>query len=546
VTRVLVLGLDGVGFPVLQPWMEAGRLPHLALAMARSVHGDLESTIPPITGPAWTTFQTGVNPGKHGVLGWMKRHQESYALSVITGADNAYPTVWELASEAGRRIVSIGVPMTYPPRAVNGIIIPGMLTPSGDPAPTYPREAFAELKKAAPDYHFFPECAHRLTLKAKVAELVRDVRGRGQAAEHFMTHKDWDLFMLHFQATDKVQHDLWGLGADGTDPLLSVFEEVDRQIGRLTEIAREAGAHVILLSDHGMGRQDYLFSVNTWLLQTGYLKLKRTLPTRLRRLAFRMGLTQNRFVRLGFALYPLAYRLGLVHSFFDTVGQAGLAGLISRLFLSLDDIDWSRTKAYSYSDIGHIRLNRKAREPQGIVTDEQAPALVDALIAGLETVTNPRTKEPLLGQAFRREEIYTGKHVDEAPELLFLPRDLRTIAIGASGFYSSSLFSSPLLRANHRMKGMLIATGDAFRPAHQLTGARLVDLAANLLYLLGCPIPRYMDGAVWQDAYRPEWLSERPIRHSDRTPERGPSTKDETDDLSDELKQRLKQLGYLT
>ena len=544
-SRVLVLGLDGVGFSALRPWMEAGALPNLAAAVARGAHGDLESTVPPVTGPAWTTFQTGVNPGKHGILNWTRRREESYDLSVITSADNPYPTIWELASEAGRRVVSIGLPMTYPPRKVNGVMIPGMLTPAGDPAPTYPPEAYAELRAAAPDFRFFPECAHRLTLKGKLAELLRGVRGRTLAARHFMTTRDWDLFMLHFQATDKVQHDLWGLRDGNKSAVLSVFEEVDRAIGQLSEIARGMGAHVILLSDHGMGRQDNIFSVNTWLLQAGYMALKRGLPTRLRWLAFRGGFTQKRLAHVGLALYPIAYRLGLVRSFFDTVGQTGLAALISRLFLDLNDVDWSRTRAYSHSDVGHIRLNRRGREPEGIVDDEQAPDLVDALIEGLRRVTNHQTGDPLLGHVFRREEVYTGERLSEAPEILFLPRELRTLGTGASGFYSWSLFSPSLLRANHRMEGMLIATGESFGTGATLSGARLVDLTPNLLYLLDCPIPDYMDGVVWQDAYRPGLLSERPPRSSDRPSQR--EAGGETDEaLSEELRKRLRQLGYLT
>ncbi len=544
--RVLVLGLDGVGLSVLRPWMEAGRLPHLTTAVKEGAYGDLESTIPPVTGPAWTTFQTGVNPGKHGILNWTKPQEGSYALSIVNSEDNPYPTVWELASEAGRRVVCIGLPVTYPPRAVNGVIIPGMLTPKGDPAPTYPPEVFAELRQVAPEFRFFPECAHRLTINGKVEELLRSVRGRAQAAKHFMRSRDWDLFMLHFQATDKVQHDLWGLERDGTSPVLSVFEEVDRQIGELMEIARGREANVILLSDHGMGRQDSIFSVNSWLLRAGFLALKRTLPTRMRWLAFRMGFTQDRLARLGLALYPIVYRLGLAQSFFDTVGQTGLASLIARLFLSLEDIDWPRTRAYSHSDIGHIRLNRRGREPKGIVADEEAAGLVEELIERLRAVMNPRTGEPLLGRVFRREEIYEGERLSQAPEVLFLPRDLRTLGTGASGFYSWSLFSPALLRANHRMEGMLIATGDAFQPDHPLHGARLVDLAPNLLYLLDCPIPAYMDGVLWELAYRSGLLAQRPARFSDHPPQREPAPTRADGALSEELRQQLRQLGYLT
>ncbi len=543
--RILVIGLDGVGFPLINPWLKQGKLPHLAQLFDAGTHGTLQSTIPPLTGPAWSSFQTGVNPGKHGISGWTKRRQGSYSISVVNGDDIPYPTVWELASEYGRRVVSIGLPLSYPPRKVNGVIIPGMLTPESDSTPTFPPNTYAELRRVAPDYRFFPECAHRFTTKAKTKELLTSVKGRAAAAKHFLRQTDWDLAMLHFQATDKVQHDLWGIEKNGSDPLLTVFQEVDRQVGELVEIAQSMGASVILLSDHGMGTQEYSFSINTWLLRSGYLHLKRGPATRFKRIAFRLGFTQKRLTRLGLLLYPPAYRLGLVRSFFDTVGEGWLARAISALFLSLDDIDWSRTRAYSHADIGHIRLNLRGREPEGIVTESEKGQLTDELIERLRTVVNPHSKEPLLGQVFRREEIYHGARLHQAPDILFLPLDLRTVGSGASGFYSNRLFDRPLLRANHRMEGILIAVGDPFKRNHILRGATLTDLAANLLYLIGCPIPTYMDGRIWEEAFTEQGVGKTP-QWIEREPSRSDTSNREENEAEEELRQRLKQLGYLS
>ncbi|MEA3239499.1 MAG: alkaline phosphatase family protein, partial [Candidatus Bipolaricaulota bacterium] len=339
--RVFVIGLDGVGFPLIRPWLEEGHLPHLRDLFFQGAAGELTSIIPPLTGPAWATFQTGVNPGKHGVLGWTKRN--GYNISVVNGSDIKYPTLWELASKNGRRVVSIGLPMTYPPRVVNGVIIPGMLTPKSDKAPSYPPEAYEELHAAVPGYRFFPECSHLLTLRGKVTSLRASVRGRTEAAEHFLKKDDWDLLMIHFQTTDKAQHDLWGVKKN--KPLLEVFKEVDRNVGRLVQEAKKAQATVIVLSDHGMGPQDFTFSINTWLLSEGYLQLKKGAEKRIKEGLFRLGVTQRRLAQMGMLFYPLAYRLGIVNSFFDAVGDGWIAKLVNKVFLSLDDIDWQRTRA---------------------------------------------------------------------------------------------------------------------------------------------------------------------------------------------------------
>ena len=543
--RLLVIGLDGVGFDLISPWVEAGELPCLGRLMAEGTKGPLKSTIPPLTGPAWTSFQTGVNPGKHGVFGWTKRRPGSYAISVINGEDIGYPTILELASESGREVVSIGLPVTYPVRPVNGIIVPGMLTPRRDRAPTYPPQVYSELRRAAPSYRFFPECAHRASLRAKVAELLACARGKAAAARHFMQHREWDLFLVHFQVTDKVQHDLWGVLKHGIDPLLVVFQEVDRLVDQLVEIGRQMGATIIVASDHGMGPQEYTFSINTWLWQAGYLQPKGGVAGNIKRRLFRLGFTQRRLLRLGLFLYPIAYRLGLASSFMDIIGEAGLARMISSLFLSLDDIDWAKTRVYSRADIGHLCLNLKGREPQGIVDEAEADRLIEELIDRLKGVRNPYTDEPLLGDVFRREDVYHGERLAQAPDILFLPQELRTIATGASGFYSKAVFDRPQLRANHRMNGIVIGFGKPFRPNYAIQQARLIDLPANMLYLLDCPIATYMDGRIWEKAFAPDTLAARSPQWSERLPTRKKETPlGKRDDL--ELARRLKGLGYLS
>ena len=543
--RLLVIGLDGVGFDLIAPWVEAGELPCLGRLIAEGTKGSLRSTIPPLTGPAWASFQTGVNPGKHGVFGWTKRRPGSYAISVVNGEDIDCPTFLELASESGKQVVSIGLPVTYPARPVNGIVIPGMLTPRQDRAATYPPQVYSELRRAAPDYRFFPECAHRVRLRAKVQELLVCAGEKAAAARHFMQHRNWDIFVVHFQVTDKVQHDLWGVVKHGIDPLLAVFQEVDRLVGQLVEIAQRMGATVIVLSDHGMGPQEYTFSINTWLWQAGYLHPKGGLAGHLKRALFRLGLTQRRLLRLGLLLYPMVYQMGMADSFMDIIGEAKLAKLIASLFLSLNDIDWSRTRVYSRADIGHLCLNLRGREPQGIVDETEADRLIEELIDRLKAVKNPRTGEPLLGDVFRREDVYHGDKLAQAPDVLFLPRGLRTIATGASGFYSKEVFDRPQLRANHRMNGIVIGHGPPFRTDHAIERARLVDLAANLLYLLDCPIPTYMDGRIWEEAFLPDTLSLRTPRWTEHSPTRGTATPPaETEDT--ELVRRLKGLGYLS
>ena len=397
----------------------------------------------------------------------------------------------------------------------------------------------------APDFNFYPHSVHRLTARAKVKELVRAARVRTRTAAHFMEQHEWDLFMVHFQSTDSAQHELWGVTRRGEHPLLQVFQEVDRLLVDLIERAQSRKATVLLLSDHGMGPQEWTFSINTWLLHQGYLSLRRGLSASLRYLLFRMGWTQSALKQVGLLFFPLVHLLGAGRTALDFMGDTKMSRLYSSLFLSLNDVDWKKTYAYSDADIGHIYLNLRGREPDGMVSEGEQERVIEELIAALKATVNPYTNESLLGEVFKREEVYHGEQCSQAPDILFLSKDLRTIGSGTWQFYSKRSLDRAILPAHHRMDGILIAVGTPFKPMYRMQGASLIDLAPNILYLLDCPIPRYMDGRLWEDAFLPGNFSERPPRWSERSSKREEIAHSERAGDDEELKRRLRALGYL-
>ena len=68
--KVFVLGLDGATPDIMMSMIERGELPAFKEIIRRGGYGRLQSTIPPISPPAWTAFATGKNPGKNGILGF--------------------------------------------------------------------------------------------------------------------------------------------------------------------------------------------------------------------------------------------------------------------------------------------------------------------------------------------------------------------------------------------------------------------------------------------------------------------------------------------
>jgi hypothetical protein len=138
--RVLVIGLDGATFRLLKPFAESGLMPELGELMASGCHGELRSTFPPLTPPAWSSFMTGKNPGKHGVVSF-RRAPVGYRTGDFINANSLRArTLWEIVGETGRTVGAINVVPSYPVRPVNGFMVACMLAPPGAKDIVYPPE----------------------------------------------------------------------------------------------------------------------------------------------------------------------------------------------------------------------------------------------------------------------------------------------------------------------------------------------------------------------------------------------------------------------
>ncbi|MCD6320948.1 alkaline phosphatase family protein [Candidatus Bipolaricaulota bacterium] len=488
--ELLVVTWDGAPPERVSSWAQKGVLPNLAELRESGAFGPLESTIPPITGPAWASFHTGANPGVHGVFGWAKRIEGSYETVLVDSRSLGATTLWEVV---GRRepVGVLGFPLSWPPREVQGFWVPGFLAPPQ--ASSFPEEALAFLRKAVPDFRFSPpEWTRAISPEEWAVELVGFARAMGEAALHLARRYRPRLLGIHFHVTDTVQHYLFG-----SKEVEEVFAAVDRELGRLVEALRPRW--VFVLSDHGMGEAVYDFHVNTWLLREGYLRLKSRPGSLLRRTLFRAGITPRRLHTLGERLYPLARRLGLLRDFGDIWARGGVATFLRGIFLTPRDIDWRRTVAYSHAEVGHIYLNRRGREPLGLLGEKEARRVREEIVQGLRELRTPDGK-PLLGKVFFGEEVYEGPRAHLGPDILFLSRGMRTFAKGLGFFLSREIFTPSVVKGGHRLQGMLLVHGEGV--AHRgVQGARLWDVAPTVLGLLGAPLPTTMDGRPLEELF---------------------------------------------
>ncbi len=555
--KVFVIGLDGGTLDLVESWARDGLLPTFNRILNDGSWAPLRTTIPPITGPAWTSFATGKNPGKHGLFDFLGRRPGSYRLVSFNATHRHGASLWGLLSQAGKRVGVLNVPLTYPPEPVNGFLITGMLTPPDAEDYCYPATISHQLRHSVPGYVVQP--AGNFDAYRREAELIRVVREmtemRMEATRYLMQATDWDFFMVVFMATDIVQHAFWHL-MDHThsehdamalpalrEAIQGCYKQIDSYLGELLSTLDD-DTYVMLMSDHGFGPLEKYFHVNTWLWRRGFLKFKSTPSTRVKRGLFQMGITPLNAYRLLRSLRQAGNVAQTVRRRKERVRN-----LLDRWFLSFEDVDWSQTRAYSVGNVGPIFVNLRGREPEGIVEPgREYGDLLEELTQALHQLRDPATNQPMIEKIYRREEIYTGPHLNEAPDLFCIPRNLRYSAFGLLQFPSNKWLEPTYDRTGgHRMDGILMLRGPGVRSGHRLDSSDIVDLAPTILALMGVPVPSDMDGQVLADLFTDHFRASLKITAGpgpEVVREHYKPTELSTED-EEAVRERLKGLGYL-
>lgn len=542
-SRVLVIGIDGGTFDLVRPWAEAGDLPNLARLMREGVHGPLESTLPPVTSPAWPTFATGKNPGKHGVFDFIRPTGGQFEL--VNASSVRAPTLWQILSQAGRTVGVMNVPVTYPPAPVNGFIIAGMLSPMNG-AFTYPPDLLSGYADQMKPYRIAPRVQAKRGNEAEfAADLLEMVERRGEYALRLMQDYPYDFLMFHFQATDIVQHAFWKF-VDPTHPLYDpqeaarfgptvkrIYQRVDGFIGQMLDRLQD-DTTVIVMSDHGFGPLHYVVNLNLFFLEQGLLQLKHGAWTRLKANLFRAGLTPA-------SVWHLIEHTGL-QNYVWQVSKSTRNKVVGK-FLSFDDVDWSHTLAYSIGHVGQIYINLKGREPHGIV--EPGVEYEDVRQRVTETLSrlrHPKTGQPLTDQVIPGDQVAHGPYAHRSPDLHLVLDGYKTIVFPL--FATDGRIVTRQIRGDsgcHRRHGIFIAWGADIQPEGTVSQARILDLAPTILHLMGQPVPDDMDGRVLTEALTTSRAVERrPAGLGEAEAKAALSAEDAA-----EVEERLRALGYL-
>lgn len=345
--RLVVIGLDCVTPELLfGPWLS--ELPNVRRLMGDGLHGRLQSTIPPITVPAWMAMMTSHDPGTLGVYGFRNRKSHAYDDNFTVNASHvSAKTVWNILSVNRKRSLVMGVPLTYPPKPLNGALIGCFLTPDKSATFTYPPELQSRLDTLAGgeymiDVKDFRNDQRRETL----AQIQIMTERRFRAFRALLKEDEWDFAMMVEMGPDRIHHAFWRFidpthrlyepGNEFENVVRDYYIEMDAEIGRTLD-ALPKDTSVILVSDHGAKRMVGAVAINEFLMREGYLTLK-SIPT-----------SPTRF--------------------------------------SADMVDWSRTRAWG--DGGYyarIFLNVKDREPNGQIAPGDVPRVKQELKSALEAL----------------------------------------------------------------------------------------------------------------------------------------------------------------
>jgi len=435
--RVLVIGIDGVPYSFVREQIRLGRLPNFARVVEAGTMVPLHSSWPFVSSVAWSSFMTGKNPGKHNIYGFVDRKPASYDIFLPNSSTMRSEPLWCTLSNAGKQVVVMNVPVTYPPRQVNGLMVSCFLSPSLAKA-TYPRELAAELEHMG--YKIDADAAIARRSKDEFMKELYDVlEHRAKVMFHLMDTQPWDFFMSHIMETDRLHHFYWEY-MENNDPKWApefhrFYARVDQILGQVWERV-DKDTTLMMLSDHGFCTVRKEVYLNHYLREKGWLR-------------------------------------------FPTEHPRALAEMTSE------------SRAYSL-DPGRVFINLRGREPRGSVEPGAAYERTrQQLIDELLELRDPEDGAKMVASVFRREEIYHGEAYENAPDLVVNPRP----GYAFKGALDKGMLTwkGDVLIGEHTYDDALLYISGHDIVKQQLS---MVDVLPAIMQLMRVPMPDQLDGRV--------------------------------------------------
>lgn len=453
--KVAVIGIDGIGWPILNKILQHNAMPTLNKILGTSVQGVLKSTIPPMTPSAWTSIASGVNPGKHGIFDFVTHVNGE--TRIVNALDIQYPRIHEMVALKGFKSICINLPLTYPIiRMKNCLVVSDWMAPK---ASFYPKS----LRKYMTKYPTHIPLDHYKTKEDLIKGLCSEVFRRSNVAHQIMENLDWNLLWIVYSESDQILHKCFEEVANGNMKALKIFEEIDKTIAK----AHEMADLVFIVSDHGFSQYSSFINVNSFLNKIGLIvqtwkKMMKEFPD------FHTSPAHVEQVKIP----PKIYRIALIKPI-KIISKKLFKFLYGKeIKVQLPYADPIVSKAFMFSSSSF-----------GIYV--KSPECMEFLANKLKSLKGIR-------QLFRRENIYSGPFVNKAPELILLPDFEKGYSIGTVMLHPHVILKKTTY--GHHPDGIVTITGSGVVPGWLKRKAEAYDVTPTLLRYMGLPLPDDTNG----------------------------------------------------
>jgi len=506
--KVIVIGLDGATWDLIEPWAKEGKLTTIKKLMDDGIYSTLWSTVPSYTLPAWTSLISGVNPGKHKIYDLIVEHKGNTRL--VTSKDRETKTIFEILSAYDKASVAVNIPGTFPPDKIKGAMVSGTLTtPKITDKFVYPEDLHQEIssffiRSFELDYKLLKYLA--ATNKDEFIKILDEAAEQEVKATILLSRKFKPYLLWHvFRTTDIAQHYLYDskdLEGENCRYLLQHYQKVDSLIKKIIE-SFPRNSSVLTVSDHGFAPLKKYFYVNTWLENNGLLVRKRK--------KYNIFVFES-IMRFGNEIIKLLTgKMALFDKIMLKIFKTIFVNDTLEKKLSNISIDFSRSKAYSptYTSQAIKIMEHKVAEKNKIS---------DEIISKLYKLEDPESGKKIIEKVYKREDIYSGDYLSEAPEILITTKE---------GYILTSIFSpnnfplsypSKLLGAktgDHRPNGVFIVKDEILHNFGRIDATSIYDIAPTILYLMGIPIPKHMDGKPLRGLFSKEIVTRKSVISQD-------------------------------
>jgi len=430
-----VLGIDGLPYTLSTKLVKQGVMPNLGELMQEGDLLQMHTTVPDFSCVAWTSFSTGVNPGKHGIYGFMDFHPTTAETILPNVKDCVAPGLWHEVGNNGGRSIVLNLPGTYPALPLQGKMVSGFVAPEFDKA-CYPPSFQQTLRSLG--YSMKLDGIGGLGQSSNVKENLWPVfEARKNTIRHMIMHEQWDLCIAVLTESDRLQHYFLHALENENHPdyewTLNFYIELDKFIGEVAErLTGKAG--LFMVSDHGFN------VVKKEIIMQDFLR------------------------------------------------DLDLAPDVNEPCWESEE--YCRNAKVFTMDPGRFYINREnSRFKYGFVKESEVDDILYRIETALKELTDTDNDQPVISYLKRKEEAFSGDTLDYAPDL---------VASTNPGYYLKSFkygkesnIEDSTWEANHVWNDAIVYTPYKVEGNYQ---PMIWDVFPSVLAYMGIELPEHVDG----------------------------------------------------